>query len=384
MSERVMKWSAAPKRMVVRGPNWLGDAIMSTPALQRLREFLPEAHITLLTHEKLRDLYLHHPAVNDTLCFGDNDGVGKIARRVRQTRFEAGLIFPNSPRAALELWFAGVPRRIGYARPWRNFFLTHRVAHGEEVPMRKKTEREIRALVAARVLPREVSYPGNAHHVHQYLRLTAAVGCNAAPAPPRLWIAQGETDSVRQRFGLETSEARRWLALNPGAEYGPAKRWPAERFVSVAAQVQKETDCGWIILGGRRDEELTREIDRGIRAQAADPDCCAVMNLSGRTTLRELCVVLSWCRLLLSNDTGPMHVAAAVGTPVVAIFGSTASQLTGPFSQGRVRHSVFQAQVACSPCFRRECPIDFRCMKSIEPDGVARAVLETLQWRNTL
>ncbi len=384
MNERVMKWKAVPEKLVVRGLNWLGDAIMSTPALQRLREFMPKTHITLLTHEKLRDLYLHHPAVNDTLCFGDNDGVAKIARRVRQGRFAAGLIFPNSPRSVLELWLAGVPCRIGYARRWRNIFLTHRVLPGEEAPMRKKSDLEIRALIAGMDLPREISYPERAHHVHQYLRLTTAIGCNAEPAAPRLWIAPGEADSVRQRFGLETSGERGWLALNPGAEYGPAKRWLPERFICVAVQVQKETGCGWVLLGGRRDQELTREIEAGIRAQSVDPDRCAVMNLSGKTTLRELCVVLSGCRLLLTNDTGPMHAGAAVGIPVVAVFGSTASQLTGPLSQGKVRHSIFQARVACSPCFRRECPIDFRCMKSLEADEVAAAVLTTLRERNSL
>ena len=139
-----------PRRILVRGVNWLGDAVMTTPALLRLREKFPAAHITLLTPEKLRDLWLNHPAVNETISFAPGESVFSVGKKLRAGKFDLALVLPNSPRSALEVFLAGIPRRIGYARPWRNFFLTQTVApRAEAVKMHKRSEAEIRQLVAA-------------------------------------------------------------------------------------------------------------------------------------------------------------------------------------------------------------------------------------------
>jgi heptosyltransferase-2 len=161
--------------------------------------------------------------------------------------------------------------------------------------------------------------------------------------------------------------------LNPGAEYGPAKRWPPERFVAAAREIHQATACQWLILGGPADVSLAASI-----ATELGPSAGETLNFAGRTNLRDLCAVLKACRVLLTNDTGPMHLAAAVGTPVVVPFGSTSPELTGPGLPGDSRHRLLRAVVPCSPCFRRQCPIDFRCMNSIQVEQVVAGVLESL------
>jgi heptosyltransferase-2 len=365
------------ERILVRGVNWLGDAVMTTPALLRLREANPAAHITLLTHEKLAELWTNHPAVDAVLTFSKSGGVWSVAQKLRAGNFSIGLVLPNSHRSALELWLAGIPRRVGLARPWRNWLLTERVQpHAGFEEMRKRPVDEIRRLIAARSGETSPALPAgprsrSAHLLHFYLQLVAALGASPEPLPSRLEVSGEELAAVKQRFSLNADVP--WFGLNPHAEYGPAKRWPPERFLAAAAESQKRTHCRWLILGGPADvapaSELTNLLGR--LCPSAPP-----LNVAGQTTLRELCALLKLCRVLLTNDTGPMHVAAAVGTPVVAIFGSTAPELTGPGLAGDAHHRVMKSNAACSPCFRRVCPIDFRCMTGISVERVVEAILQ--------
>ena len=362
-------------RILVRGVNWLGDAVMTTPALLRLREANPAGHITLLANEKLADLWTNHPAVDAVLTFSRRGGVWSVAQKLRAGNFHIGLILPNSLRSALELWLAGIPQRIGYARPWRNWLLTQRVQpRAGSVEMRRRTVDEIKRLVA--ISPGEAApaslhgqQPGPAHHLHLYLHLVAALGANPEPLPPLLEVSADELAAVKQRFSLAADVP--WFGLNPHAEYGPAKRWPPERFLAAAAEAQKRTNCRWLILGGQADVALATEMTHSLGRlfPSATP-----LNIAGQTSLRELCALLKLCRVLLTNDTGPMHVAAAVGTPVVAIFGSTSPELTGPGLPGDSPHHLLKSHAACAPCFRRVCPIDFRCMTSISVERVVDAV----------
>jgi heptosyltransferase-2 len=352
--------------------NWLGDAVMSTPALLRLRERFPHAHITLLTPEKLRDLWLHHPALDEVITFQAGEGLLSVSRKLRAGNFDLALVLPNSPRSALEVWLANIPRRIGAARAWRNCFLTQLVApHPGAVRMRKRSVAEINQLIAraASHPASSIQYPASAHHLYQYLHLVAALGANPEPIEPRLVVTDDEVAAAAKKFGLENIAAngRLLLALNPGAEYGPAKRWPVERFIAAAREIQQRTDCTWLILGGQADVAL------------AEPIASAIRNLSGQTSLRELMALLKSCRVLLSNDTGPMHVAAALGTPVVVPFGSTSPELTGPGLPGDPRHRLLKSAAPCAPCFLRECPIDFRCMNGISVERVVEAVVNSLK-----
>jgi heptosyltransferase-2 len=369
-----------PHRILVRGVNWLGDAVMATPALLRLREANPDAHITLLTHTKLADLWRHHPAVDAVAAFSARDTVWSVARRLHAGNFHVGLALPNSPRSAFELWLARVPRRVGYTGPLRNWFLTERVPpRAGRVPMRKRPVDEIRRQAAggpgaASDSTLRASPPHTAHHIHQYLHLVAALGASAEPLPPYLEVTREEIVAARKRFFLAGDVP--WSGLNPGAEYGPAKRWPPERFIAAATQTQKTTRGRWLIFGGPSDVQLATQLSESL---TRDFPSAPPLNLAGKTSLRELCALLKLCRVLLTNDTGPMHVAAAVGTPVVAVFGSTSPELTGPGLPGDSLHHLLKSDAACSPCFRRECPIDFRCMRGIEVERVVKAMLEVLE-----
>lgn len=363
----------APNRILVRGVNWLGDAVMTTPALLRLRERFPEAHIAVLTHQKLRELYLGHPALNEVISFEASESVFAIARRLRANRFDVAVILPNSPRSAMEAWLAGIPRRIGGQWPWRNWLLTEAIpARTGAVKMRKRTEAEVRELISAKpstLAPRS-STAISVHHIYQYLHVVAALGADGSALPPMLAVTDEEVAATKSKFRLDEISAP-IFALNPGAEYGPAKRWPAEKFIAAARGIQSRTDCHWLILGGKADVQTS-----GIITNAIANGRSAVSNVAGRTSLRELIGLLKSSKVLLTNDTGPMHVAAALGTPVVVPFGSTSPELTGPGLPGGSQHRLMKSDAPCSPCFLRECPIDFRCMDGISVERVVESVLE--------
>lgn len=351
---------------------------MTTPALLRLRENFPEAHITLLTQAKLADLWQQHPAINETIGFKAGESIFAIAKKLRAGKFDLALVLPNSPRSALEVFFAGVPLRIGYARPWRNFFLTQSVApRAGAVKMHKRAESEIQQLISQKpeAGSRKPEMPKSAHQIFEYLNLAAALGASAEPLAPQLFVTPEEIEAAKIKFGLEKITAP-IFGLNPGAEYGPAKRWPAEKFIAVAKEIQQRTNCAWILFGGKRDATITNQIESAIRKLTAGKNQSVVFNLAGKTSLRELMALLKCCRVLLTNDTGPMHVAAALGTPVVVPFGSTSPELTGPGLPGDTQNQLIKSHAPCSPCFLRECPIDFRCMNGIIENQVVGVILE--------
>ncbi len=359
-----------PRRILVRGVNWLGDAVMSMPALQRLREAMPGGHIALLTPNKLVDLWQHHPAIDAVLAFDENVTLWQVARQLRSGQFDVALILPNSPRSALEVFLARIPLRIGYARPWRNWLLTQRVPpRPDEVPMRRRSVAEIQRLIATPTPLSAQPIPAAAHHVHQYLHLVAALGANPEPLTPRLHVSEDEVREFRASFLNEYPTQISWFGLNPGAKYGPAKRWPLERYIAAAAELHQQTGCGWLVFGGPEDKNLSRKITTALAASAIP----CVVDLAGRLTLRQLCAAFKVCRVLLTNDSGPMHVAAAVGTPVVVPFGSTSPELSGPGLPSDPRHFLLSSNAPCAPCFRRECPIDFRCMTGISIVAVVQA-----------
>ena len=361
---------------------------MTTPALQRLRERFPQAHIELLTHEKLADLWLHHPSIDDMITFIEGETIWSVASSIRCSQvqnqrgapFDLALVLPNSPRSALEVWLAGISQRIGYARPWRSWLLTQRVAaRPGHVAMHKRSKNEIKHVIRGVHAPvlRSAFDEGVSHQIHDYLHLASALGTNPEPVPPQLFVRHEEVDAAEKRW---IPEARKkaseqsgnkpliFLGLNPAAAYGPAKRWPAENFAGAVREVSRRLgNCVWFALGGIDDVRLCEEI--------AGLGGGNVLNLAGKTSLRELMALLRLCRVLLSNDSGPMHVAAALGTPVVVPFGSTAPELTGPGLPNDPRHSLLKSDAPCSPCFRRACPIDLRCMTGISIPSVVEAVL---------
>jgi len=370
-----VSFNIPPRRILVRGTNWLGDAVMTTPALLRLREKFPAAHIALLTHAKLADLWQYHPAIDETISFAADESVFAIGKKLRAGKFDLALVLPNSPRAALEVFLAGIPQRVGYARPWQNFFLTQTVApRADAIKMHKRSVGEIQELAAdnSKLKIKNSPPPASAHQIHEYLNLAAALGTNPEPRAPELTVTSEEIEAATKKFGLAKID-RPVFGLNPVAEYGPAKRWPVEKFIAAAKTIQQRTNCFWILFGAKGDLELTSSIAAAIQPPASSTQH---LNLAGKTSLRELMALLKICGVVLTNDTGPMHVAAALGTPVVVPFGSTSPELTGPGLPGDARHRLLKSDAPCAPCFLRECPIDFRCMNGISVERVVTAVLE--------
>ena len=395
----------------MRGVNWLGDAVMTTPALLRLREALPDSHITLLTHEKLAGLWQGHPAVDEVITFGAKEGVFSVARRLRGAddwkspsgagtsaggedrasgvSFDTALVLPNSFRSGLETALARIPRRIGYAGGGRGWLLTEAVRwRTDGMKMRKRTAAEVRRLVAeadratALTHPQAPSSAGRlsgtnpalraSHHRFHYLHLATALGAKLEPLAPFIAVSDAELTAVKTKFNLP---AGLLIGVNAGAEYGPAKRWPAERFIATARELRARLNSTFVVFGGPADAQLASEIAAALAVSAAvPPPSPAVVNLAGRTSLRELCAALRACRVVITNDTGPMHVAAAVGTRVVALFGSTAPELTGPDLPGEARHVILRSEAACAPCFLRECPVDFRCLNGVSVAATVAAV----------
>ena len=347
-------------RILIRATNWIGDSVMTMPAVQRLRELAPDAYIAMLCPGKLTDLWRHNPYLNEIIPFGRKLDVNDLRTR----EFDVAVIFPNSLRSAWECKRAGIPRRIGFAGHWRRFLLT-------DVVRQPRSERaSYKTISVARKRFQVKVFRSLRHQSEQYLDIVAHLGGNREPAPPRIRLAIEEMPALNKFL---RDDGRPVIAINAGAEYGPAKRWPAERFAATAIMVSEYADVRWLIVGGPGDTAIAGEIETQLcDARLGDS---SVINVAGRTTLLDLCALLRFSKLLLTNDTGPMHIAAAFGTPTVSIWGSTSPELTGPLSP---RSVIIRQSVECSPCFLRKCPIDFRCMNRIQVSEVVTAVLKQL------
>ncbi|HKS31187.1 MAG TPA: lipopolysaccharide heptosyltransferase II, partial [Chthoniobacterales bacterium] len=319
-----------PFRLLIRSSNWLGDAVMSVPAVRAIKDGRPDVHVTIAAPDKIAAVWKLIPQV-DAIIPLPNDSLFSVVRLLKQQGpFDAAILFPNSLRVALETWLSGIPRRVGYHGHSRSWLVDQIVRE-----------------------PRKPGPPP--HHSLRFLRIARDCGAETSKIelPPL-----NQTSNIKQQT---------LLGLCPGAEYGPAKRWLPDRFAEAAAKINAQSSAQWILFGTKNDVAIGEQI------AAAIGDRC--VNRIGQTTLDQLIDELQKCRLLLTNDTGTMHLAALLGVPVVAIFGSTEPRLTAPLGDG---HTILRHHVECSPCFLRDCPIDFRCMKAISADEVAAAVQSML------
>ena len=329
------------ERTVIRSSNWLGDAVMSVPAVRALKRSNPGMHLAVLTPEKLADVWRLVAEVDEVIAFpAGSSSVFRVARLIRGRGFDTAIIFPNSLRTGLEAWLARIPRRAGYPGHTRRALLT-------DVLRDKKGEPAIG--------------PGR-HQVFHYLCLAEFLGARVEAD-----ALFGFPDAAAAKGRATGTPAR--IAMCAGAEYGPAKRWLPERYATVVQAVSDAVECRWQLVGTARDDAVATEI----ATRAGNP--ANVENLCGRTTLAALISLLRESDVLLTNDTGTMHLAALLGVRTVAIFGSTEPALTGPLGAG---HSIVRKRVECSPCFLRECPIDFRCMREVESATVTGAVCSAL------
>ena len=342
-------------KALVRATNWLGDAVMCLPAIRALRAALPSAEIALVARPSVAEVYGRESAIDRVILYHKPKGLRQrreFAARLREEGFDAALLLPNAFDAALLAWMAGIPVRIGYNRDGRGLLLTH------AVPVPRPGE-----------IPR--------HERFYYLELLRRAGlmerypkCDA--------IKLGGADAAREAGGRRLAAlgmAAPVIGISPGAAYGNAKRWLAERFAESGGQLAGALGAGVLLFGSAGERALCQTVAEPLRRAGV-----GVRNLAGETTLGEFIDLAAACRVFLTNDSGAMHVASALEVPTVAVFGATDDTTTGP--TGPLAR-VVREHAECSPCLLRECPIDHRCMTRVSAARVtaeAALLLESQTW----
>ena len=339
-----------PAKLMVRATNWVGDAVLSLPALEALRTSFPDTEIVVVAKPWVAELYAGHPGLFRLMVYdpaGEHrgrSGFGKFVEELRRERFDAAILFQRAFHAAWMAWRARVPVRVGYGTDGRAALLTEPVA-----------------------LPA----PGHVgHQAAEYLELLFRAGLierRPRPAQPvNLLLTKAERRWASEELkSLGLDGPRYFAGLNPGAAFGPAKRWPAERFAALGDRLVGALGADVLVFGSEAERPLAETVARRMQHTP--------VVLAGNTTLRQWMALTARCRVVVANDSGPMHVAAALGVPVVAVFGSTDERATGPLSHWA---RVVRQPVACSPCGLRECPLDLRCLSGVTVDQVHRAALE--------
>lgn len=328
--------AVTPERILIRAPNWLGDCCLSLAAVRDVRRNFPAARIEVLARSALRELY---EAVAEVDAVRPAAGFTQTVESLAGA-FDVAILLTNSFRSALEVFAARTPERWGYARDGRGPLLTRRARVPSEVRGRSE--------------------------LYYYRAMLAGIGLEVAAAPetalqPRpAWRERGRA--------LLGDPGARWIGLNPGAAFGSAKRWVPERYAELGERLARRHGARLAIVGGPAERPLAEAI-------AADSGV-TVRVLCGETTLGELSGVLSQLALLVSNDSGPMHLAAAAGVPVLAVFGPTDWRETAPLA---ARQRLVREPVACAPCKLRDCPIDHRCMRRVTVERMAAAAAELLE-----
>ena len=333
------------RKILIRSVNWVGDAVMTTPAISVIREHFPDAEITILANNLVSQLFLLHPGIDNIITFdrqGKHKGITgrlRLAAELRKQRFDLAIIFPNSFDSVVVPWLAGIPNRIGLCSDGRTLLLNGRY--------------------------NTVKGANSEHEVDYYLNLLEHFGITGTRTPLHL-VFSGEEEknaaALLAKKGIQPGDFV--LGINPGASYGSAKRWYPERFAAVASRLATEWSAKVVIFGGPGETEIAADIENGLHG--------AAVNLAGKTSMRELMALIKRCNFFITNDSGPMHIAAAFDVPLVAIFGSTDHTGTSPYSKNAV---VVRGEVECTPCKLRECPSDHRCMKAVTEELVISAAL---------
>ncbi len=339
-------------KILARATNWVGDAVLSIPALQAIRARWPQAEITILARPWVADLYRGQPYADRLIPFEHTGrhrslaGVARLARELRNERFDAAVLLQNAFEAAWIAWRAGIPERIGYARDARSWLLTQAV-------------------------PPPAPGDAPAHEAFYYLELLRRAGwLDQLPHEIRIHLEVDAAALEGADAALVASGSRRGslrVAFATGAAYGTAKCWPAERYAKLAGRLIAEFGANVILFGAASESAVAARVASLERR---------VINLAGKSAIGDLPALLACCNAFIGNDSGAMHVAAAVGLPVVAVFGPTDPGGTAPLTP---QLAIVQRRVACSPCFLRHCPIDHRCMTGVSVDAVFDASLPALR-----
>ena len=348
-------------RLVILAPNWIGDAVMALPAIASVRQWQAHAHLAVAARQSVAPLFSMVPGIDAvvTLCgrggWRDAWRTWADARTLDAGNYDSALLLPNSLHAALLTRAAGIPQRWGYA-----------------------------ADVRSRMLTRAVPKPrGFLHHAEYYLQLVRVLGASRAPMVAELQT----TDDARQRAtGLLRElgwNGTPMVAFAPGAAFGLAKRWPPDRMAAVAATLAARLHVTPVLVGTGADRSVTREVARSYRRERGGE--APIVDVAGRTELSTLVALFGMCTSVVSNDSGAMHLAAASGVPVTALFGPTNELRTSPLPHPSAAGTAILAGRAwCRPCELRACPLDHRCMTSIEVQAVVEATARNIElWRRS-
>jgi heptosyltransferase-2 len=329
-------------KIIVRAPNWIGDAVLSLPLLDCLNQNFPDEEIWIAGTEWVNGIYSSLDYLAGTIVLPGNKGLGDskiIVRAIQKQRFDIGLLLTNSFASALIFYMGKIPERWGYARDGRGWLLTKTV--------------------------KQPPYARPPHQLHYYLNLATKLGME--PGPAKLHFSLADEDKIQAKnllSSLSVNLEKTIAILSPGASYGPAKRWPVEYYSKLAARLQETFEAEILIVGAQDDTELAEAI--------ASPMENKPVLLTGKTTIHQLAGIISQATFFITNDSGPMHLANALNTPVVAIFGPTDPRRTRPFQDPAV---VLKKEVPCWPCFYRSCPYEHQCMTQIKPEEVVKACL---------
>jgi len=336
------------RRVVIAPPNWLGDAVLAIPAMAAVRRAAPDSHLTIAAPGAVAALFEEGTDVRpDAVLTLPSSRSGAVAA-VAAGRFDLAVLFPNSFGSAWRYRQAGVAERWGYATSGRGLLLTRRARR-----------------------PRRADAP---HMIDYYRLLAHGLGLDVSDEPPRITPSEASVRAAAKLLDTADAARTRLVVLAPGAAYGQAKQWPPARMAELAARLIARGDTRCAVVGAAHDRPAARAIESWLRAEA--PAALShLVDLVGRTSLGALVGVASRSDVFVSNDSGAMHLAAAVGRPVVAIFGPTDERATGPIGT----HDVLTESVFCRPCLLRDCPIDHRCMKRITVDRVLASVSARLQ-----
>jgi heptosyltransferase-2 len=351
--------TADPQKILIRGVNWIGDAVITIPAVRSIRRAFPDAHISLLVKPWVSEIFRENPDIDEIILYDDSfkryTGRLKLAKKLREKAFDKAILLQNAFDAALIAWLSGIPERIGYKRDGRGFLLT------KAVPVEKDILEQ--------------------HQVYYYLNLLKSAGIEPADAQPYLYLTDNERQSARKTLSSYFSADRGPLiGINPGATFGSAKRWPPEQFAELIIKVINELNGRVVIFGSPSEieiaDDIITEINRLKIRMKIEKIGSRILVMAGKTNLRELAALISECDVFVTNDSGPMHMASALLVPIVAIFGSTDKTATGPFGEG---HRIIAKDLPCAPCMKRECPEGhLNCMTAVTADEVLCAVREIL------
>jgi heptosyltransferase-2 len=332
------------KRLLFKGNNWLGDVIMSLPAIYSARKIFPKTHIAVLTDPNYAELYQNQSYIDEVIPYRLEKGVrrlrsiNRVAKKLKG--FDCAIIFPRSFSSAFMIYLAGIPRRIGYKGDMRTFLLTDAIERQEIIK--------------------------NIHRVYYFVNLLTPIYRGKIKSRmPLLEIPQ----HVKDWAGQQIKKGRMVVGFNPGAIYGSAKMWDIEKFARVAKLLIKSYGVKVAVFGSQSEIELSKKFSRLVNGNDN------LINFTGKTSVLQLCALIERCCLFITNDTGAMHVADALGVPIVAIFGSTDPYTTSPYG---AKKTIIRHRVDCAPCLLKKCPTDHRCMKLVKVEEVYDAAIRWL------